>query len=188
MSAASRLDETIAVSPEEIRKALSRPSDFGYFGEKDDGMFDTWALGPVIVHRDSDALARSNAEALRRYLATLPELDEDWRITGASHWAVGHVDHLSYRVIDAEGKPTRMAKIVKAWFKALDDYPVADEDLWTEYEDKEAQETWTNCYSDADRLEFIRKHRREFEFHSFADLLGCVRGKFYAGYASTLLR
>lgn len=180
------LDE-ITLTPEEIKKALARPSDFGYFG-KDDGMFETWALGPVIEHRESDALERSNAEALKRYLATMPELANDWRITGCSHWAVGHVDHLSYRVVNDEGKPTRMAQIVKGWFAYLRDvYPIADEDLFSEYEQEDADQTWKNCYREADRIEFIRKHRHEFEFHSFADLLGCVRGKYYAGYASTLL-
>lgn len=30
-------------------------------------------------------------------------------------------------------------------------------------------------------------HREQFEFYTFAELLGCVRGKFFAGYASELL-
>jgi hypothetical protein len=178
------LDE-VTVTPNDVKKALARVPDFGYSGELP--LFDTWSLGPTIEHRESDVLDRSNAKALREYLATLPELTDDWEITDCNHWAVGWVKHLSYRVVDADGKPSRMAGIVKAWFAALRDYPIADENLYSEMEDEEAQEVWTRCYSDADRLTFIREHRHEFEFRSFADLLGCVRGKYYAGYASTLL-
>jgi hypothetical protein len=175
------------LTEKEITDALQRPRDFGYFNDVDDGMFVTWSLGPIIETRDSDCLERCNAEALRRYLATMPELADDWRITPCSHWAVGHVDHLSYRVIK-DGKASKMARIVKAWFHYLDKvHPVADEDLLTEMEHEEAQEVWERCYSDKDRLEYIRKYRSQFDFRDFQDLLGCVRGKYFAGYASELI-
>lgn len=38
-----------------------------------------------------------------------------------------------------------------------------------------------------ERVEYIRKHRSQFEFRDFADMLGCVRGKYFAGYASELI-
>ena len=183
------LDENdVTVTPDEIEKALRKPSNFGWFGDDDDDMFVTWSLGPVIEHRDSDVLDRANAEALRRYLAEFPELADDWKITSCNHWAVGHVDHISYRVVDGDGKPTRIARILKAWFAYLSDvYPVADEDLYTEMEDQEAQQVWKDCYSPEDRIKYIRRYRSQFDFQSFADLLGCVRGKYFAGYASELV-
>ncbi len=171
--------------------AMRRPDSFAYFGDDKDKMFHTWALGPIIEHRDSDALQRSNAEALRRFLASDPSLNDDYRLTESSHWAVGHVTHLSFRAYyeTEKGKvPTRIARILAAWFEYLEkQHPVADEDLQSEMEDEEAQQVWTNCYSNEERLEYIRKHRSQFEFHNFSDLMGCVRGKYFAGWASELI-
>jgi len=60
-----RLDESKAeISASDIKAALERPANFGYFGGEDDGMFDTWSLGDVIEHRDSGLLDKSNAKAL----------------------------------------------------------------------------------------------------------------------------
>jgi hypothetical protein len=54
-------------------------------------------------------------------------------------------------------------------------------------EDRYAQETWRSCYNDAERIEYIRDHRDQFEFRTFADMLGCARGRYFAGYASELI-
>jgi hypothetical protein len=181
------LDENdVTISPEEIEKALRQPDNFGWFGDND--MFVTWALGPVIEHRDSDVLDRANAKALRNYLAEFPEIEGDWKITSCNHWAVGHVDHLSYRVVDGDGKPTRIARIVKAWFEYLRDvHPVADEDLLSETENEEANRVWAECYSPEERIKYIRRYRSQFDFNNLSDMIGCVRGKYFAGYASELV-
>lgn len=117
-------------TPNEIKQALARPRDFGWFG--DDETFTTWALGPVIQHRDSGLIDRSNAAVMQRWLAEAAkrgEIEPDsWRVVSASHWAVGWVEHLSYRVIDEEGSPTRVARWVRAFNEELDRYPIADED------------------------------------------------------------
>jgi hypothetical protein len=126
---AVKLEASIQISPDEIRDLLRPPDSFGYLGDNAD-MFETWTLGPVIRTRDSDLLEQSNADALEKHLRSDPTLSEDWEITGCRHWAVGWVDHLSYRVIDDNGAPTRIARVIAAWFKALEDYPVADEDDW----------------------------------------------------------
>jgi hypothetical protein len=126
-------DPQVEITSEELTKALKRPSDFGYFGENEDGMFSTWALGPVIVHRESGLVDQSNAKALLKFLEEDPTLADEWRITDSSHWAVGWVHHLSYRAVDEQGKPTRIARIIKAWFDYLRDvYPIADDDLHSE--------------------------------------------------------
>jgi hypothetical protein len=180
------LDEA-EVSEEDTREALRRPNDFGYMGDNDQ-MFVTWALGPVIRHRDSDCLQESNAAALEKHLESDPTLADDWTITGCGHWAVGWVDHLSYRAVEADGKTaTRIARVLRAWFAALDDYPIADEDDFSRREQEEADRVWQDCYSPVERIEYIRRHRSQFEFHDWLDLLGCVRGKYFAGYASDLL-
>lgn len=134
MATKTRLDADVTLTPDEVQQALQRPSDFGYFGG-DPAMFDTWSLGPVIRHRDSGLLDQSNAEALEAHLKSDASLDADWRISGCSHWAVGWVDHLSFRVVeDDRATPTRIARVLKAWFDALDDYPVADEDDYSKRE------------------------------------------------------
>lgn len=127
-----------------ISDALERPGSFGLWREhpRYDEMFQTWSLGPVIETRDSDVLDRANAEALRRHLATDPTLADDWYLTEANHWAVGWVTHLSFRVVDPDGTPSRMARVVREWFDALADYPIANESLHSEMECEAAEEWW----------------------------------------------
>ena len=121
-----RLDPPVRVSEGDIDQALAEPAHFGYSGDLD--LFGTWALGPIIRTRDSGLLEQSNAEALIRHLESDPTLSGEWEITTANHWAVGWVDHLSFRVIDEHGAPTRIFRVVKDWFRRLDEYPIADDD------------------------------------------------------------
>ncbi len=70
---------------------------------------------------------------------------------------------------------------------ALSDYPVVDEEHYSQLETEEADEVWANCFNEKERIEYIRKHRSQFEFHDFAQLIANVRGKYFSGYASDLL-
>lgn len=145
------IDETRAFA----REAVKKPKDFGYSGGNDD-MFETWALGPVIETRDSAVLERANAAALTRHLESLsskdalysgdPPFSEDWEVTRASHWAVGWVDHLSFRALDPNGNPTRAAWEIMVWFEELADNIVADEDLYAEFMLEEQDADWENWY------------------------------------------
>ena len=138
--------------------------------------------------RDSDCLERANFDAGLAALKAIPE-PEDWphdescfRVVRESHWAVGWVEWIAIHE-DAHAH-MEIADKIKG---ELEDYPVVDENLWSQYEDEEAQTVWRDCYRVRDRIKYIRKHRSQFEFRDFADLLGCVRGKYFAGYASELL-
>lgn len=113
------------------REALRRPSDFGYSGGRD-GMFETWSLGPCIETRDSDIREEANAAAMKVMLKSDSSLEEDWEITGCRHWAVGWVDHLSFRVLDDEGELTRIARVIKGIFDALSEYPILDDALYSD--------------------------------------------------------
>jgi hypothetical protein len=64
---------------------------------------------------------------------------------------------------------------------------VLNENDFSEREQEAADETWRNCYREKERIKYIRAHRSQFSFASFRDLLDCVRGKFFAGYASELI-
>lgn len=133
--------DTIVIDTE---KVLERPRNFGWFG--DDRMFRTWTLGPVIEHRDSGILDRSNARVLLRELrravdAGVIETDS-WEVVSCNHWAVGYVEHLTYRVLDDEGNATRVSKWIDSWFGYLrEQYPVADE---SDYSELETEETAKN--------------------------------------------
>lgn len=149
------LDSDRELTEREIADALAMPSDFGYRGDNEE-LFETWSLGPIIETRDSDLLTRANRVALMRYLESDPSLADDYSIVGASHWACGWVDHLSFRVLDSEGKQTRIARVLAQWFDGLRDYPVADESLWSEMEFEEFSRFFDSAMDEAqDRLEVV---------------------------------
>jgi hypothetical protein len=139
----------------------------------------TYSAG-VGQSRDSDALERSNFACMLRELGGE---SETVTVVRESHWAVGWVEWIAIHQDDE--RALAIADRIKG---ALEDYPVIDESHSSELEDQEAQEIWRDCYRIEDRLAYMRKHRDEFEFRNYADLIGCVRGHYFAGYASTLLR
>ena len=94
--------------------------DFAYWGDSRD-----W-LVVYAIHRDSDIITRANFEALKRLI---PE--DDQRVETASHWLVGHTSTL---LIAPES--TAIPAIEQA-LRDLEDYPVVDEELWTEMEYEE---------------------------------------------------
>lgn len=153
-----------------------------YFGERGD-----WLIA-LAIHRDSDALSRSNWRVMEKILRELPEVKE-WQgefspvaTERASHWAVGWVDYL---VID----PACTAAIASAeeMREQIDNYPVLDEEDFSREEQEEAESMWRDCYCPKERVKYIREHRSQFEFRGLADLLSCVRGKYFSGYACELL-
>lgn len=152
------------ITQERIDEVLERPSDFGYWGGNDE-MFETWTLGPVIRTRDSSLLEQSNADALEKSLADAVEAgkfsDEDFEITGANHWAVGWVDHLSFRAAEGdewitsprsggsvyrEREATAIFHWITEWFDALSDYPVADEEDFSRREWEYALEAMDDMF------------------------------------------
>jgi hypothetical protein len=146
-----------------------------YFGE----MWPLYYSSGVGQSRDSDALERSN---FRCMLELLGGETETVVVVRENHWAVGWVEWIAIHQDDSAA--LREADKAKA---RLDTYPVLDDEDFSQTETDEANETWANCYDASERIEYIREHRSQFEFHGFADLLGCVRGKYFAGYASELL-
>lgn len=121
-----------------IQNLLRRPSDVGFHDSDHPACSDPthWSLGPVIRSRDSSLLEQSNAAALVANLEQHPELADDWQETRCGHWAVGWLDHLSLRVLDAAGQETVVFQLVRAWFDALADYPIADEEDFSRREDE----------------------------------------------------
>lgn len=133
--------------------------------------------------RDSDCLEQSNFAAM---LALLGGESDVVTVVRESHWAVGWVEWIA---IEADGTPEsdKALQIADEAKERLTDYPVLDENDLSEREQEAANQTWQSCYNEKERIAYIRQHRSQFEFHDYADLIGCVRGKYFAGYASELL-
>ena len=138
--------------------------------------------------RDSDALERANFDAMRAALAAIPTPADwphdfaPWQVVSENHWAVGWVEWIAIHE-SAMDHLLRASEISQA----LENYSVVDESLFSEYEQSDANEIWRNCYRPKERIEWIRRHRSQFQFRDLADMLGCIRGNYFAGYASELL-
>ena len=120
-------------------------------------------------NRDSDVLTRSNFESA---LKILGGESETVQIDRYGHWACGWYETIS---VSGEEK-IRLAEDIQ---KGLEQYPVVDECHLSETEQEEANETWQNCYSDSERLEYIREHRNQFEFRSYSEIREVIRFLMY---------
>lgn len=139
---------------------------------------EAWLVLPCGRNRDSECLDESNfATALK----ILGGEREDVEVHRFGHWACGWFEIILVRPDSAAAKE---AEEIEA---ALANYPVLDDNDYSEREHEAANETWRVCYTDKKRIEYIRDNRSQFEFRSLADMMGCVRGKYFAGYASELL-
>ena len=145
-------------------------------------------------NRDSSALDRANFDAGLKAIGgeLVDDNKEDPNDEGSAlslvlivrenHWACGWIEWIAIHE-----SATRQLEIANDIATKLEDYPVVNEDLWSEYEQEEANDVWKNCYNRTERADYIRKHRSQFEFRDFKDLIGCVRGNYFVGYASELL-
>lgn len=152
-----------------------------YFGDKRH-----WLI-VCAVHRDSGCIDRSNFECAQKDLEKL--IPADWpgdesplQVQEYSHWAVGWVQYLTIdptcAPLVARGEELR---------SSLEDYPVLDDMHLSELEHTEANQIWERCYNVKDRVAYIRKHRSQFEFRDWQDMIGCVRGQYFCGYDSELI-
>jgi hypothetical protein len=133
--------------------------------------------------RDSDALERSNFAVACQSIASASTLHDDPpRIVREGHFLVGWVEWLAIHQDDESA----LAE-AEALCERYNNYPILDEEHFCNLEQKEAEETWRNCYSPQERVKYIREHRSQFEFHDYADMIDCVRGNCFAGYASDLI-
>lgn len=141
---------------------------------------ENWFVAPVSRNRDSDALSRSNFAVLTQQLGD--EGENTFEIHRFGHWGPGW-----FEIILINPNNESLVKIGNDAEDSLADYPVLDDEHFSCEESEEASEVWQNCYDEKQRLQYIRENKYQFEFNDFNDLLNCVRGKYFAGYASELL-
>jgi len=155
-----------------------RPTQFDHKGI---GLPDCqdWLVAPVARNRDSDCLSESNFHA---FVKAMGGESEDFQIHRFGHWA-----NSWFEIVLVNPDKTELVKLAEKLEGALESYPVLDEEDFSNREMEEADEIWKNCYREKERIEYIRKHRSQFEFHDFQDMLSCVRGNYFAGYASELV-
>lgn len=146
-----------------------------YFG----AVWPAYYSSGVGQSRDSDALERSNFACM---LDALGGESETVIVVRESHWLVGWVEWIAIHQDDE--KALEIADQIQT---KLRDYPVISDDHYSQVEQEDADLTWKNCYDPQERIAYIRKHRSQFEFHDLRDMIGCVRGNYFAGYASELL-
>lgn len=146
-----------------------------YMGER----WDNYYVGPS-QNRDSDAAERSNFDCT---LKALGGESETVIVVREGHFLCGWVEWIAvYRYNNHKACET-LGEILAG----LEEHPIVDEDHLSETEMEEANEVWQNCYSDSERLDYIRDNRSQFEFSGWSDLRQCVKGEYFAGWSSELL-
>jgi hypothetical protein len=105
-------------------------------------------------NRDSGLLDLSNEKAISEALDPFMSCQDDSRADvisfGANHWAVGYVDGFSVKVFQPDGKTlTEAFQEVCRLSQQLEDYPVLDEEHYSEIE---YQATLDNIENEGSRL------------------------------------
>lgn len=131
--------------------------------------------------RDSDVLERSNFEAVRRALSEVEPEGDKWQIVRERHWAVGWVDWIA---IGDDCECDELLRVADAAKAKVADYPILDEELYSEMENEECESIWQNCYNEGERLDYLREHVCR-EYLTFREVREAVRGEWY--YAAQLL-
>lgn len=85
-------------------------------------------------HRDSDALTRSNFQCGLEYIGGE---SETVIVVRESHWAVGWVEWIAIHESDATA-----LEYAESALKAIDGYPVLNEDHFCQLENEEAENYW----------------------------------------------
>ena len=144
--------------------------------------------------RDSNALERSNFDCAVKALEEIsPEHDgelswggdtgevEPWTVVREGHWACGWVEWIAIHKNAA--KHLECAAEIAC---ALEDYPVVNEEHFSEVETMEAEQVWRDCYDAKDRVKFMRENPDQFD-GDWQTLMDNARGKYFSGWACELI-
>ena len=170
----------------------SRANFIAYDSEAIDSI-QSWLVGPSR-NRDSDCLEESNFAVI---LKDLGGEGDNVQVHRFGHWACGWYELILIR------PETPEAASWAEWEGALANYLVADEADLSEREQAAANETWRDFYSDAQRIEYMRRHSSQFDclytprdgkpescahfLNRWRDILANARGRHFSGYASEII-
>jgi hypothetical protein len=124
-------------------RSLDKPDSFAYWGDLD--LFNT--VGQVYgIHRDSDLLSQSNWEVVHTMIDAAGLSDSFPEYT-SNHWAVGWVTSLCINLTTESGELNTPA--LEFWagiLERLENYPVLDEEHYSNLEYEDLIQTIENCY------------------------------------------
>lgn len=159
--------------------ATFRPSQFDTAGLGLEDRQD-WLVVNVFQNRDSGCLDRCNFECAKEAIEAVAGDDESVEVHRFGHWANGWFEIILVR------PGTKAALEAEEIEAALADYPILNEERHSEMCHEEANLLWKDL-SQKYRQEYYKKHKRDFEFRCFSYMLGCMRGKYFAGDAIDLV-
>ena len=115
------------------KQSIQKPEDFGYWGDEE--MFITWGFSGHDKTGMSKNLELSNFKVISEDL--MQKFPDDFRVEYYKHWACGWVERLVCKVLKSpndfsEENITDAFKAAIDWHKELQDYPIADEDVYGE--------------------------------------------------------
>lgn len=101
---------------------------------------ENWAI-LYTHHRDSGLLDQSNASVIQKALEPFTDADDpDVVFESHNHWAVGHIDGFSIRVV-RDGEVTDAFRKYHDLAEAMAQYPILDE---SDYSERELEATFEN--------------------------------------------
>ena len=128
--------ESITCIQDLERDVLHRPDNYANWGDTD--YHTHWPF--IGQHRDSDSLDRSNFATAWEMIEPVSGDEEDAYIGSDSHFLVGWVEHIFVRVRGEDGQYTPAFRQAYEIVRKLADYPVLDEEHYSEVEYEEACE------------------------------------------------
>lgn len=127
--------------------SLTRPDDFGYWGNAD--LFHTWGWAGIDYNRDSGVLDKANYQAFHRDI--VPLYEDHFTSERMNHWAVGWVERTLVKVLHNDVDGIISTNITEAFcetlsvLESLSDYPVLDDALYSDMEWEENIRVVEDC-------------------------------------------
>lgn len=120
--------------------------------------------------RDSGLISKSNWEVALERLGG--ERGGNVEVHRFGHWACGWWEALCV------AEDSDLWETAKGICESIEAYPLLDEEHHSEMEAKEADRVWRDCFSPKERVELLRSEGGTENFHTFSDLMRCVKGAF----------
>lgn len=114
---------------EKVVKSFREIPDFGYSGDLPLGR--TWGIA-FGQSRDSGLMEQSNFAVISADM--LKRFRRDVQVVRFGHWAVGWVENIAVKMLDRHGRVTPAARAIFDWKSKMEDYPVADDEDYSQRE------------------------------------------------------